>query len=139
MHSNSLLLQDQRSYSTSLFQRATSIVHRENLPGAAGFGQFVAEAEQCAELLSAEEDLLGEIPDEFCDSFTGELMTDPVILPTSHNTLDRSSIVRCLMQDPIDPFNRLPLKEAELQPNVELKAKIEAWVRAKRSGASVEP
>ena len=35
------------------------------------FVQFVSEAEQCADVLAQEEDLLGEIPDEFCDPFTG--------------------------------------------------------------------
>lgn len=38
------------------------------------------------------------------------LMEDPVILPTSRTTIDRSTIRSHLLSDPNDPFNRVPLK-----------------------------
>ena len=39
----------------------------------------------------------------------------------------RSSGCRHLLSDAHDPFNRMPLKEEDLIPNLELKARIEAW------------
>lgn len=38
------------------------------------------------------------------------LMEDPVILPTSKTSIDRSTIRSHLLSDPNDPFNRAPLK-----------------------------
>ena len=38
------------------------------------------------------------------------LMQDPVVLPTSRTTIDRSTIRSHLLSDPNDPFNRAPLK-----------------------------
>lgn len=37
------------------------------------------------------------------------LMQDPVILPTSKTSIDRSTIRSHLLSDPNDPFNRAPL------------------------------
>lgn len=34
---------------------------------------------------------------------------------------------RHLLSDSHDPFNRMPLKEEDLIPNTELKARIQAW------------
>ena len=45
-----------------------------------------------------EEDLAAEAPDEFLDPIMGTLMTDPVTLPTSNQTVDRSVIARHLLR-----------------------------------------
>ena len=45
------------------------------------------------------------------------LMEDPVILPTSKLTIDRSTIRSHLLSDPNDPFNRAPLKIEEVIPS----------------------
>jgi ubiquitin conjugation factor E4 B len=37
------------------------------------------------------------------------LMEDPVILPTSNTTVDRTTIRKHLLGDTRDPFNRAPL------------------------------
>lgn len=55
------------------------------------------------------------------------LMTDPVILPTSDNILDRSVIERHLLSSSTDPFNRKQLTPEMLVPATELKEKIDAW------------
>jgi hypothetical protein len=44
-------------------------------------------------------------------------MEDPVILPSSNNTMDRSAITRHLLSDPTDPFNRARLTIDMLQPS----------------------
>lgn len=44
------------------------------------------------------------------------LMEDPVILPDSRITIDRSTIRSHLLSDPNDPFNRAPLKIEDVIP-----------------------
>ena len=60
------------------------------------------------------------------------LMVDPVKLP-SGVTMDRSVIIRHLLNDPTDPFNRQPLTEEMLEPDTELLAKIHDWLKAKKA------
>ena len=47
-----------------------------------------------------------EAPEEFWDPIMATIMDDPVTLPTSSITLDRATIMRHLLSDPNDPFNR---------------------------------
>lgn len=42
----------------------------------------------------SEEEILSEPPDEFLDPIMLTLMVDPVILPSSRATVDRSTIAR---------------------------------------------
>lgn len=44
------------------------------------------------------------------------LMEDPVKLPASQVTIDRSTITSHLLSDPTDPFNRSPLTIDMVQP-----------------------
>ena len=67
---------------------------------------------------------LGEVPDEFLDPLMFTLMEDPVILPGSKISIDRSTIKAHLLSDPTDPFNRMPLKLEDVKEDVELKQKI---------------
>ena len=46
-----------------------------------------------------------------------DLMEDPVILPTSKQTVDRSTIATHLLSDATDPFNREPLKIEDVIPS----------------------
>ena len=68
-----------------------------------------------------------EYPDEFLDPLMSTCMTDPVIMPTSGISIDRSVILQWLKTSDQDPFNRMPLKAADLKDNTELKAKIDAF------------
>lgn len=54
------------------------------------------------------------------DPLMDTLMTDPVILP-SGNIMDRSIILRHLLNSPTDPFNRQELTESMLESGTELK------------------
>lgn len=47
-----------------------------------------------------------EAPDDFWDPIMATIMDDPVTLPTSEVTVDRATIMRHLLSDPNDPFNR---------------------------------
>mmetsp|Transcript_276 Transcript_276/g.258 ORF Transcript_276/g.258 Transcript_276/m.258 type:complete len:114 (-) Transcript_276:190-531(-) len=71
---------------------------------------------------------LGEIPDEFLDPISCDLMKDPVLLPASGNIMERSTIKQHLLNDEHDPFNRAPLKATDLVEQPELKKKIETWI-----------
>jgi len=61
------------------------------------------------EFIEEECDFEEEPPDEYCDPIMGVLMDDPVRLPTSGQIVDRNTIARQLLANPMDPFNRQPL------------------------------
>ena len=68
----------------------------------------------------------------------GEIMRDPVKLPTSGNVMDRKHIARHLLSDESDPFNRKLLTPKMLEPMPKLKDEInkyiaEAKAKAKRA------
>ncbi|KAK6339107.1 hypothetical protein TWF696_009891 [Orbilia brochopaga] len=127
---------DGRSYSPDLFPRAHAILAKigfkspEELLSLKVLSDAVADAKRATE--QGEEEL-GEIPDEFLDPLLFTLMENPVILPTSKNSIDLSTIKAHLLSDPTDPFNRLPLKLEDVVPDVELKNKIEAFKAERRS------
>ncbi|KAH8114701.1 ubiquitin elongating factor core-domain-containing protein [Phellopilus nigrolimitatus] len=117
---------DGRSYRKELFERAAGIARNRALKTKDEIEQlriFVVKVEEMKATLEAEEDL-GEVPDEFLDPLMFTLMRDPVILPSSRVTIDRSTIKSHLLSDTKDPFNRVPLSLEEVVPDVELKAKI---------------
>jgi len=125
---------DGRSYRPEHFTTAQQIMQRfalkssEQLQDWARLAERIKIAKDEAELEEAD---LGEIPDEFLDPLLASLMEDPVILPTSKNIIDRSTIRSHLLSDPNDPFNRVPLTIEQVIPDTELKEKIQAWKSAK--------
>ena len=84
-----------------------------------------------------EEEIFDDVPDEFQDPITAEIMEDPVILP-SGQVCDRSVIQRHLLTDETDPFSRAKCTVEMLKPHDALKQQIEQWRREKRR-ASAEP
>ena len=65
------------------------------------------------------------------------LMDDPVILPTSKTSIDRSTIRSHLLSDPNDPFNRAPLKIEDVIDDTKLKDRITAFKNEKK-GAKIK-
>lgn len=130
------IAKDTRSYTAELYANAASYlaVHP------AKDSQFMPKAwhamseriKQCTQHAEELEEELGDIPDDFLDPLMSTLMTDPVILPSSRITIDRATIERALLADPIDPYNRSPLTVEQLIPDTELKAKIDAFIAEKR-------
>ncbi|CAI9739965.1 ubiquitin conjugation factor E4 A-like [Octopus vulgaris] len=128
------VLSDGRSYSESLLIKAKHILHK------IGWSQqdiesFEALDQKIKDLgvkQKEEDEMLSEAPDEFLDPIMGTLMKDPVILPTSQKTLDRTVIARHLLSDQSDPFSRKPLTMDKVIPNVDLKDKIDRWLRENR-------
>ncbi|KAJ3072802.1 hypothetical protein HDU98_002881 [Podochytrium sp. JEL0797] len=128
---------DERSYKKDLFARAAEILARHGLKDSRdleALRAFVEKVEEAIRNTLVEDEELGDVPDEFLDPLMASLMEDPVILPTSNITVDRSTIITQLLSNPLDPFNRKPLTIEMVIPDVELKQKIEAWKRQQRSG-----
>ncbi|KAI0004607.1 ubiquitin elongating factor core-domain-containing protein [Russula compacta] len=126
---------DGRSYRKELFEQAAKICSKNNLKSPTEveqLGLFVVKVEAAKATLEAEEDL-GDIPDEFLDPLMYTIMRDPVILPTSRTVIDRSTIKSHLLSDAKDPFNRAPLAIEEVISDPELKERIEAFRKERRS------
>jgi ubiquitin conjugation factor E4 B len=92
--------------------------------------QKLSDAVEEAKIQEEEgEEALGDIPDHFLgiisstvglilDPLMYTIMDDPVILPTSKISIDRSTIKSHLLSDPTDPFNRSPLKIEDVVPGI---------------------
>lgn len=122
---------DSRSYREELFKEAADLLWRlgrlpENV--IQDFKALGAKAKVAAAEAMDAEAMLGDIPEEFLDPIQYTLMRDPVILPSSKTTVDRSTIQRHLLSDQTDPFNRSLLTPEMLIPNTELKSQIDAYM-----------
>lgn len=128
---------DGRSFNVDLFKKAVHILsYKTGLFSEDMCKQLLefAEAAEQTRIDEEEEDLeMDDAPDEFLDPLMYTVMKDPVILPTSHVTIDRSTIKAHLLSDSTDPFNRTPLKLEEVIPNDELRERIFAFRKSKRN------
>ncbi|KAK7497939.1 hypothetical protein BaRGS_00010810 [Batillaria attramentaria] len=122
-----------RSYSKELFDDAITRMMKARIKTDSEIEHFRSLQERVQKIviqhMEAEEDF-GDIPDEFKDPLMDTLMKEPVKLP-SGAIMDRAIITRHLLNSQTDPFNRMPLTEDELQPELELKRRIEAWKQEK--------
>lgn len=126
---------DGRSFKIEYFKKAKTILEtktNESPKNILTFIKFAEKAEQQRQDDASEEMEMGEVPDEFLDPLMYVLMEDPVILPSSKISIDRSTIKAHLLSDPTDPFNRMPLKLEDVKDDVELKQKIENFKKEKR-------
>lgn len=129
---------DGRSYKPSNFDSATRILTRHALKSSEDITRWEKLKNRfkiAKELEDQDEEDLGDAPDEYLDPIMASLMIDPVILPTSKVTVDRSTIMSHLLSDPLDPFNRQPLKIEEVIDNGALKEEIDKWRDGKRAAA----
>ncbi|KAI8999813.1 ubiquitin elongating factor core-domain-containing protein [Gaertneriomyces semiglobifer] len=133
---------DQRSYDKRLFTRASDILKRNMLKSETELEDllhFVQKVEDSVRSSQAEDEELGEIPEEFTDPLLYHLMEDPVILPGSGVSIDRSTIKTHLLSDAHDPFNRQPLSIEEVVPNEELRIRIQEWRGSRRGRVQANP
>ncbi|POY75438.1 hypothetical protein BMF94_1509 [Rhodotorula taiwanensis] len=136
------MAKDGRSYSRDLFQRATRIARKTAIKTDEELSEIAAMVERVEVIKAAEEadDALGEIPDEYLDPLTYDIMRDPVLLPSSKTILDRSTIKQHYLSDATDPFNRQPLKWEDIVDAVEMREEIQRFLterKAKRAEAAV--
>ncbi|PON20702.1 ubiquitin conjugation factor E4 B [Trichoderma gamsii] len=130
---------DGRSYKPEVLDRVAYILsskHQKDPADIARWDKLKTKFVQAKEQQDQAELDLGDIPPEFEDPIMGELMKDPVLLPSRH-VVDRSTIVQHLLSDPKDPFTRQPMTIEDAVPQTELKEKIEKW-RLERIQASKE-
>jgi len=133
----SAVAHDGRSYRPETFVKAASILERRGLASVDDidrFHAFAAAVREEASKATLQDEMLGEIPEEFLDPITSEMMKDPVILPSTGVRCDRSSITRHLLSDPTDPFNRSHLTVEMLVSDSPLKQQIEQFVSERRKG-----
>lgn len=128
---------DGRSFDPVYFQKLANILfkHKSFDANALFLEKLIKFSEEAALKKQQDEDEemeLGDVPDEFLDPLMYTLMKDPVILPTSKVSIDRSTIRAHLLNDPTDPFNRMPLRFEDVVPDVELKQKIEEYKNSKK-------
>ncbi|XP_051214801.1 probable ubiquitin conjugation factor E4 [Lolium perenne] len=126
---------DGRSYNEQLFASAGNILWKIGVDPQIiqEFTQLASKAKAAASEALDAEAILGDIPDEFLDPIQYTLMEDPVILPSSRVTIDRPVIVRHLLSDSTDPFNRSHLTQDMLLPDTDLKLRIQEFVRSQQS------
>jgi len=121
---------DGRSYKPENYKSAVRIMEARQLKAPdviQAWKELITKFEIAKKIEDQEAADLENAPEEFMDPIMACLMTDPVILPVSKQTVDRATIQAHLLSDPTDPFNRTPLKIEDVIPNVELKAQITAW------------
>jgi len=132
------MVRDERSFDPGNLRKAVKLLSKsqesrpEHLQALEAFTQKCIDVKQTVEDDEAE---LGEVPDEFCDPITCEIMVDPVKLP-SGKSIDRPTITRHLLSDETDPFSRQRLTVEMLVEDTELKAQITAFKAAARRRAS---
>lgn len=110
---------DGRSYKPANFEAASNVMRKFTLKAPEEMAKWETLKKRFAtakEEDDAAEADLGDIPEEFLDPLMYSLMDDPVLLPTSKNIIDRSTIRSHLLSDPHDPFNRVPLKIEDVKP-----------------------
>ncbi|TQV91651.1 ubiquitin conjugation factor E4 [Cordyceps javanica] len=120
---------DGRSYKPEVLNRVTMILTSRHQKDPADMARWERLKDRFqaakAQLDQAELDL-GDVPPEFEDPIMGDLMRDPVLLPSKH-IVDRSTIVQHLLSDPKDPFTRQPMTVDDAVPQADLRARIERW------------
>ncbi|KAK8933685.1 putative ubiquitin conjugation factor E4 [Platanthera zijinensis] len=123
---------DGRAYNEQLFATAADILWKigEDSKVIKEFFQLGNKAKASASEARDAEAALGDVPEEFLDPIQYTLMKDPVILPSSKISIDRTVIQRHLLSDNTDPFNRSHLTQDMLIPNLELKARIQDFLKS---------
>eukprot|EP00050_Salpingoeca_kvevrii_P000959 m.159335 g.159335 ORF g.159335 m.159335 type:complete len:893 (+) comp10259_c2_seq2:297-2975(+) len=131
------IVRDERSFDMDVMKRAAEQLSHSFLQDLSNnFRRFLPVVEAALERHLEDEDL-GEIPDEYCDSIMSTLMRDPVRLPCGQ-VADRSVIVEHLLTNKTDPFTRKPMTEDDLVPDDKLREEIEGWIAAQRARIRAE-
>lgn len=129
------LANDERSFSKDLFELTVRRLDKAGIKTVDEMIQFQRLGQRATDILLQklqEDEDFSDAPDTYMDPLMQTLMIDPVTLP-SGLVMDRSVIMRHLLNDATDPFTRQPLTEEDLIPNTELKEEIRAWMADKNS------
>uniref|UniRef100_A0A7S3YTZ8 Ubiquitin conjugation factor E4 B n=2 Tax=Lotharella globosa TaxID=91324 RepID=A0A7S3YTZ8_9EUKA len=132
--------EDERSYDQKVFRRAARTMRNKGIAPekeVASFEGFLTTIEEIAAKsrstnADGDEDE-DDIPDKYLDPLMATVMRHPVRLPSSKMVMDRAVIMRHLLNDETDPFNRAKLTSDMLEDVPELKAEIEAFMQQRES------
>lgn len=127
---------DGRSYKPGNFDATSRILSTRALKGPselAAWEEMKKKVASAKTILDQAELDFGDIPPEYEDPIMGDLMNDPVVLPSQH-IVDRSTIIQHLLSDPKDPYTRQPMTVDDVVPAVDLRQEIEKW-KAERTAA----
>ncbi|XP_015787128.1 ubiquitin conjugation factor E4 B isoform X2 [Tetranychus urticae] len=123
---------DERSYSKALFEDAILRLKKAMIKTEPAIYKFNEMAKRVEKIRETNVNMdYSDAPEEFKDALMDTLMDEPVILP-SGKIVDKSVIIRHLLNSNTDPFNRQPLTEDMLVIDSNLKARIEEWKRFKQ-------
>jgi ubiquitin conjugation factor E4 B len=128
---------DGRSYKPQNFDATSRILSSRSLKDhseLAAWDELKRKIAVAKSIFDQAEQDLGEIPAEYEDPIMGDIMHDPVVLPSKH-IVDRSTIIQHLLSDPKDPYTRQAMTIDDVVPAVELRAEIDKW-KAERTAAS---
>ncbi|CAF1289756.1 unnamed protein product [Rotaria sordida] len=125
---------DGMSYNEQLFPQAVEVLDRIGHPRERidAFLKLSEHIQVFAAQQKENDAVYDDAPDEYLDPITSTLMSDPVMLPSSRQIIDRATIARHLLSDQTDPFNRNPLRMQDVIPQSELKETIEQWKASRR-------
>ena len=70
-----------------------------------------------------------EVPDEFCDPITFEVMKEPMVVSVSGVTYERSVIEEYIKENGEDPMTRQKVTIDQIIPNRALRDSIERWMK----------
>jgi len=126
--------EEDRFFRTENFEKAYNVIERKSLlrkEDLAKFDILIKQLKNSVALRQKRLDLLNNliIPEKFMDPIMGDVMRNPVKLPTSGKIVDHSSIERHLMNEETDPFTRQPLNIDDVEEMTDLKKSIEEWLR----------
>lgn len=134
-----LIVADERSFSLEYYREAFLILTEEtllNVEEIEGFKHLMKTMEAFSEEKKEEDEFvkyLGDsVPDEFIDPIMGHIMKQPVLLLTSNVIVDYSTIMRHLMTEATDPFNRKELHKGLVVAQVEMQEKLQYFLNGKR-------
>ena len=124
--------QDGRSYDPRLFEEAAQILRKHE--DTDDLISLLNDVKEVSKEVGEATNFYEDAPEEFLDPILSVVMRDPVKLPSSRQTIDRSTLAKHLLSNETDPFNREPLTMDMVHPDLELKERIVQWERKKRCG-----
>jgi len=129
--------QDGRSYNEEMFPNTINVLKKIGSHSQINGILLISEkAKEFTKEGTNEEEMFEGAPDCFFDPITSCVMHDPVILPSSKVTVDRTTIARHLLSDTTDPFNRSPLSMEQVTCDSDLSRQIQKFIADKKQGVN---
>ena len=121
---------DPRAYNQENFEKVLSQIRTKKIIVMSNiadeFWEFISKWQEAYEDSKLKESFMEDAPEEYIDQLFCILMENPVRLP-SGNIIDLGQLKKHLLNDPIDPYTRAPMRIEDVEPLPELKAKIDQF------------